>query len=77
MASTEAERLVAIGTAMCRKIGIDRKAISFRAGPEHIAVMHDILDAVQGNPIAESFLDWLLKLAAEDLDSAASEILKG
>ena len=73
--SSDAERLVAIGAAMCRKIGIDRKVISFRAGPEHIEVMHDILDAVQGNPIAESFLDWLLELAAADFDKAAEETL--
>jgi len=74
-ASPEAKRLVAIGTAMCRKIGIDMKVISFRTGPEHTEAMHDILDAVKGNPIAESFLDWLLELAAADFDKAAEDIL--
>lgn len=73
MASQEARRLVAIGTAMCRKLGVDMKVISFRTGPEHTEAMHDILDAVKGNPIAESFLDWLLELAAKDFDRAAHE----
>jgi len=72
VASDEAKRMVAMGAALCRKLGIDMKVVSFRTGPEHTEVMYDILDAVRGNPIAESFLDWLLSLAAKDFDEACA-----
>ncbi len=69
--SREATRLVSIGAAMSRYVGLQRGAIAFRQNPEHIAASHDILDAVRANPIAEGFLDWLLELAEEDFDRAA------
>ena len=77
MPSAEAERLTKLGVAMCRKVGIDRGVVSFRMGTEHVRVMHDLLDAVEDDPIGEGFLDWLLDLAVADLDAATEPALGG
>lgn len=65
-----AERLGKLSLAMCRKRGIEIGRWSTRMKREDNDAIHDLYDAVQNKPGAAEFLDWLLELAENDLQTA-------
>lgn len=66
-------RIVAALTAMCRKVGLDKRRVAWRIGPEEIGAVHDIVEAVEENPIATAFLDYLLSTAEREFNAATEE----